>query len=213
MIKVVLSFSMVLFLLSGCKQDEVQAIKKEEKKKDIFLEMDEEQPQQNNEGNELYFAKTHNKQYYKKIAPRYVKGWVKVIVRTKDGIKRSYYVMSSPVTKKMYQGLGGKEPITNISYSTMNDFCIKELNAMLINAYVFDAARRYRRIQKPTGGITKEIIAPIDEEDDEEFYTSKDNIIAEDGTMIEFDWKKERYIAVPNIYQSKEATFRCMRIR
>jgi len=206
-------YFIMAFLFIGCHNEELEA-QKQKTQQELFEHLDDEAIQESSQKeNELYFAATKEKRYYKKIAPKYVSGWVNVKVRANDGTIHRYIVMASPVTKDLYNGNGGKEPVTAVPYTIMNEFCIKEMKGLLITPYVFDAARKTYKLQKPTGGITHEIIAPLDEEDDEDFFSQEDHMISKEGTMIEFDWEKERYVEVPNIYTSPEATFRCMRLR
>jgi len=162
---------------------------------------------------ELYFYQTKDKKYYKANEKNYYqKGWVTLKVKTNRGYTKTFAIMISPVSKKMFYGKGSDKPVTNISFEAMNDFCIKN-NGFLVASYVFDEARRKKLINKPSDGINSEIIAPFDEEDDEDFLNTKDNIISKDGTIIKFDWDKEKYYEVSDNYVSKNTTFRCMKIK
>jgi len=162
---------------------------------------------------ELYFYKTKDKKFYKKNEKNYYqKGWVRVKVKTNKGYTKIFEIMISPVSEKMFYGKGFEKPVTNISFEDMNDFCVKH-NGEIVASYVFDEARRKKLINKPSDGINSEIIAPFDEEDDEDFLNQKDNIISKDGTVILFDWNKEKYYEVLDVFKSKDTTFRCMRVK
>ena len=166
-----------------------------------------------NTNKELYFSKTKGKKYYQNSYSSYDDSWVKVDVKTNKNHIKSFDIMASPVSIKQFYKTKGNMPVTNISYTTMNDFCIQELNAVLVSSYVFDKARRDKSINEPTNNIFSEIIAPFDEEDDEMYMNEKDNIISTDGTIIKFDWESEKYYEIPNIFKSKNTTFRCMKVK
>ena len=162
---------------------------------------------------ELYFAKTKDKKFYKKNEKiSYQKGWIEIDIKTNNNNTKKFEIMISPVSEKMFYNKNSNKPVTNIPFEVMNEFCIKH-NAFLISPYVFDVARRKKLIHKPSNGINSEIIAPIDEDDEDNYLHNNDNIISKEGTIIKFDWNKEKYYEVPEIFTSNKTTFRCMKIK
>ena len=152
-----------------------------------------------------YFAKTKNKKY--NIKSLFSPKW-KYVYFKKGKTTYKFAIMKSPVT------ISNKNhsPLTDISYNEMNNICMKRYNGILVSAYVFDKARRLGLIYKPKN-VNSEIVAPLDEEDDTPFINTKDNIIVPDGMILKFDWDTQTYNAISNVYQSNNATFRCMRIK
>lgn len=122
--------------------------------------------------------------------------------------------MRFPVSKEQYRGIGGKSSISNISYKTANRFCSKNLQGEVITPYVFEAARTSLVLSRPTSPVKSEIIAPYDEDDDEQYMINEDDKLeGSESSIITFKWSNEKYFSVSNIFKSPSTTFRCMRVK
>lgn len=139
--------------------------------------------------------------------------WVEVLVPRNDGPAQAFEVMRNAVTMKEYYGNGDNTSVSDISFSEANDFCQRVMKAEIVSPYVFENARKSLSISRPTSPVNSEMIAPYDDEDDEDYYVDGDKLEAADGTIILFNWNSEKYFAVSNIYHSKNTTFRCMRAK
>jgi len=159
------------------------------------------------DSNELYFHDTKGKKFYSHTKPSLKQGWVSVTLYTKKGKKR-FEIMKSPVSLKDFKISNSNSPVTNISFKTMAKYCMSK-HATLATIFVFEKARKKHLLSKPP--VKYEILAPVDEEDDDIYINQKDKVINKDNTVIRFDWQKEIYEEVPIIFKSKNTTFRCMR--
>lgn len=149
---------LLFLLLSGCSQTvDVVKVKRDSH---LFESMDSNLSSR--DAHVLYFQKSKDKKYYQQREGSYSRGWIDVDVPTHNNKTKSFQIMASPVSTALFYKRGGSHPVVNISYSMMNDFCIKKMHGLLVTPYLFDAARVQRLIHKPTDGITNEIIAPVD---------------------------------------------------
>jgi hypothetical protein len=165
---------------------------------------------------ELYFQKTRNLKFYTQGSGTVKNGWIDVPVhRSGGGGTVTFEVMTNVVTEKDYNGFGhATQGIGGITFTKANDYCMLKQNAQLMSPYVFDAAREQMKLHKPLLPITHEMIAPYDEDIDDEFAFSGDNIAVNeesDSSFIIMQWNSEKYFSVSNTYTSPKAAFRCMR--
>ena len=165
---------------------------------------------------ELFFQKTRNLKFYAHNRGTVKGGWVDVPVhRSGGGGTVTFEVMANVVTEKDYNGFGhALQGVGGITFTKANDYCMLKQNAQLMSPYVFDAAREQMKLHKPLQPITHEMIAPFDEDLDDEFAFSGDNIAVNeesDSSFIIMQWPSEKYFSVSNTYTSPKAAFRCMR--
>jgi len=137
--------------------------------------------------------------------------WAQVKVPRNTGGFENFEIMIKPVSKKEFYGFGDDTPVTNVTFQQASAYCMK-INAQLSQPYVFEYARRYHIIQKPLN-VPQEMIAPYDDEDQDIYYQEGDKLESEDGTIIIFDWNKEKYYSVSNLYTSSNTTFRCIKVK
>lgn len=142
------------------------------------------------------------------------KEWMEVHVPRIDAPDEIFEVMRFPVTKEQYKGVGGKSSISDISYKAANRFCKKNMEGEVITPYVFEAARTSLVLSRPTSPVKSEIIAPFDEDDDEQYMINEDDKLeGSESSIITFKWGNEKYFSVSNMFKSSSTTFRCMRVK
>ncbi len=139
--------------------------------------------------------------------------WVSVSVPRNDGPDQQYEVMRLPVSDKEYHGTTMETPVKDVSFIAANEFCVNKMQGQLMAPYVFENARKNLLMARPTSPVDVEMMAPYDEEDDSIYINDGDNLEASDGTIITFHWNNEKYFSVSNLFRSRNATFRCMRVK
>jgi len=208
-------YIVVAFSFVSCNSTSQNITKSEDKKIKISLSSPSVHQTNHDEG-ELYFQKTKHQVFYKDIDQKIENGWKTInIYKTQSRGYDTYEIMKNVVTQKDYNGYGDEfKGITNITYVKANNYCHIKLNAMLISPYVFDSARKNKEIYKPKDPITTEMIASVDEENDEMYMNTEDNISIDnesDSSFILLNWNNEKYFNVSNTYRSNQTSFRCMR--
>jgi hypothetical protein len=125
--------------------------------------------------------------------------WIEVSVPRNDGEPLKYAVMKKPSN------------LSNMNFEGAEQFCLEKKEGQLITPYVFENLRRSSDIEKPSGITDKELIAPYDQDEDEAFFREGDSIETANNSIIIFHWKTEKYFEIPNLYKSRDTTFRCMK--
>ncbi len=147
------------------------------------------------------------------LSPKKDKKWVTVTVPRAGMKPTSFEIMKDSVSIQEFSASNDEGPAVNISFLAANHYCMKEHQGMLVSIYAMDYARRGHLLNTATAPANSEIIAPFDEEDDEDFYSDGDKLVGDDSQMVLFKWNNEKYFVISNLYKSYETTFRCMRAK
>ena len=158
----------------------------------------------------LYLKATKGKQFYDQRFKGTNDVWVDVKITLPNQDEKTFELMNHVINENDYLENNNQSPMGDVSYGAANKFCLKYYNAVLVSPFVFDQARK-QKLMTPLDSESSEIIAPYDEEEDENLIHEGDKLLTHDSQIILFSWDKEYYIPVSNHYRSTHTFFRCMR--
>lgn len=152
------------------------------------------------------------------IADESTANWSKVFIEDINGNIHNYQIMKDPVTISEFNPKkSGNKPVTNINFSSADDYCFKTYNGYLSPLYVFEYALRQGSIESPRKGVSMEMISGYDEVNEtdkvlnreNDIVSSDDEVQSDFSEIVVFNYKSKSYKFKRDNFVSKSVTFRC----